>query len=517
MKLSVSVLLFWTGVAAAFGPVLNDGWYPQNKQELVRVLDDYSKKYAHKNFPVPVTPHTIRAIIAPHAGLRYSGPCAATAFGPLLGKNGVKNRVINRVVILAPSHQASFDGIALPDFASYKTVLGTIPVDSTAIKQLAKSGLFKVLNDPFLYEHSVEIELPFLQHTIKKFTLVPLIVGAVGEADIEQIAGVLAKIVTDKTLVVVSSDFVHHGQSYGYEKFSHDILDQVRQIDSQAVQAIGAQSRAAFDRVIAQTGATICGRDPIRILLALLETGVLGTLESRLTCYYASPQIEKSRDNLLKPVPDQDSRTSVSYVGLIFTTEKLADKPIIDRLTGYEKRALLALARRLIANQFAIKKQQIADGLLWPIASRGLSAPAGAFVTLKTKNGELRGCVGRIETSEPLYKTVTQVARDAAFHDSRFTPLMAAELDQIVLDISILEPPVSVQSWRDIIVGKHGVVLTANQRAHSAVFLPQVATEQGWDLPTMLTQLALKAGLPGEAWQDKTTRFKVFEGCEIAE
>lgn len=513
MKRFIMVFLCWFSATAGFGPVLSDDWYPQNSSVLNRLIAD-NLTYAHKNFPVAVGPDSIRALIVPHAGYKYSGQCAAATVGTLL-VDGSKNGYIDRVILLAPSHHQLFAGVAMPDFARYKTVLGEIPIDRASIKKLAKKGLFKVLKDPFLHEHAIEIELPFLQQTIKNFTLIPLIVGTVGEHDIEQIASVLAQIITDKTLIVVSSDFVHHGQGYGYEKFGHDILDQVRQIDSRAVQAIVAQSRDDFDRVIAQTGATICGCDPIRILLALLKAGVLGTLESRLTCYYVSPQVEASRDNLLKPVADQDSRTSVSYLGLIFTTEKLASKPLIDRLTGYEKRVLLALARRSIENQFAEPGKELSEEFLYPLASQGLSLPAGAFVTLKTKNGDLRGCIGRIETTDPLYKTVLRVARDAAFHDSRFLPVTARELADLEISISVLEPPVSIKNWRDIVIGKHGVILTHG--SSSAVFLPQVAPEQGWDLPTMLSQLSLKAGLPADSWRDKTARFKVFEGCEIAE
>ncbi len=496
------------------GPILSEGWYPQEKGALNALLENYFA-LAAKDFPAQVGSDSIRAVIVPHAGYAYSGLCTATAFRPLLTNGDKKNTHIKRVIVLAPSHHLPFNFVALPDFASYRTVLGDIPVDRDAVAKLAQTSFFKTFGEVYLTEHSMEIELPFLQKTVAQFKLVPLIVGGIDKGSISAIAAALRTIIDDKTLVVVSSDFVHHGKNYGYEKFTKDVVDQVRQLDSELVRAIVAQAPDRFADVMQRTKATVCGHDPISILLELLKSSALGDLESRLTCYYSSPQIERARtrdggvrtSGLFDEIADAVAETGVSYVGLLFTTDRRAKLPVVDRLTGYEKRALLALARRAIEKTFA-------PALLYPIASEGMSVPAGAFVTLK-KNGELRGCIGSIETQEPLYKTVVARARDAAFRDSRFTPLTRDELDQVTIDITILEPPVSVPSWKDIVVGKHGVVL--KQGFASAVFLPQVATEQGWDRETMLSHLSRKAGLPADAWKEKGTTFRVFEGGEISE
>jgi MEMO1 family protein len=388
---------------------------------------------------------------------------------------------------------------------------------------LSKKDGFKVFGEVYLREHSMEVELPFLQKTVAQFKLVPLIVGMIDQKKIKKIVVALREIVDKNTLVVVSSDFVHHGKNYGYEKFTEDIVDNVRQLDSKVVHAIVAQSSERLGAVIQRTGATVCGHDPISILLELIKSSALGELESRLTCYYCSPQIERARtrdggiavSQLFADMADTGAKTGVSYVGLLFTTQKRAKLAVADRLTGYEKRTLLRLARRGIENAFVPMGKRKGDELLYPLASEGLSVSAGAFVTLKLKNGDLRGCIGTIETAEPLYKTVLGRARDAAFHDSRFSPLTESELNDVVIDITILERPVSVSSWKDIVVGKHGVIL--KQGFASAVFLPQVAPEQGWDRETMLRHLSLKAGLPADAWRDPRTTFRVFEGGEISE
>ncbi len=510
--------------------LLPAGWYVQDKDELNYQIESYFD-IAKKDFNTIVDPTSIRAIISPHAGFFYSGLCAATAYQTLLQKNSgknydaQKNAHISRVIILAPSHSAFFNHVSLPEFTVYKTVLGEIPIDVEAIKKLEqKKNVFKKFQEVYAKEHSLEIQLPFLQKTIADFKLVPLIIGGIRPYDIYDIAAGLKEIIDDKTLLVISSDFVHHGANYDYQIFNDHILDQVRLVDSLVVRAINAQSPQIFDTMMKQTQATVCGKDAIRILLALMEVKVLKDVESRLTCYYTSPQLESARPKtsvsietkkLLDDIDDAEAKNSVSYVGMVFTTQKDITLPLIDRLTDYEKKSLLCFARKAIANEF-IKdpKKKKPDHHLIPLTSAGLESSAGAFVTLHKKNGDLRGCIGRIVTTDPLFATVQNMSKASAFNDSRFSPLDAKELDDVMIDISILEKPVKVESFKDIVIGKHGIIL--NKGYSSAVFLPQVAREQKWSLETTLEHLSEKAGLDKGAWNEGAT-FEVFEGCEIKE
>jgi AmmeMemoRadiSam system protein A len=135
------------------------------------------------------------------------------------------------------------------------------------------------------------------------------------------------------------------------------------------------------------------------------------------------------------------------------------------------------------------------------------STPRAAFVTLK-ENGQLRGCIGDIFPQRPLYKSVIGNAINAAFADPRFAPVRKDELARIRVEISALTPPSPVASWRDIRIGTDGMVM--NKGGRSAVFLPQVAPEQGWDLETTLANLSMKAGLPADAWKEGAT-FQVFQ------
>ena len=151
-----------------------------------------------------------------------------------------------------------------------------------------------------------------------------------------------------------------------------------------------------------------------------------------------------------------------------------------------------------------------------PLTGNLFDTLGACFVTLQTKQKELRGCIGHILPIEPLGESLKNNAIQAAFHDPRFSPLSSLEeLDNLIIDISILSPLKQIASYDEFIIGKHGIILSQN--THSAVFLPQVAVEQHWDVPTTLTYLSQKAGLPPLAWQENNTTFQVFEALVFSE
>ncbi len=138
----------------------------------------------------------------------------------------------------------------------------------------------------------------------------------------------------------------------------------------------------------------------------------------------------------------------------------------------------------------------------------------GAFVTLR-RDRELRGCIGRIETNQRLLETLTRVTVDAAFHDPRFASLSAEELPEIRIEHSILSPTRSVDTCEEIELGRHGIILELDR--HRALFLPEVAAEQGWDLSQTLTALSQKARLQADAWRSPRCHFSVFESQHYGE
>ena len=157
-----------------------------------------------------------------------------------------------------------------------------------------------------------------------------------------------------------------------------------------------------------------------------------------------------------------------------------------------------------------------ADPLKFESSSDKLNKLQSSFVTLRTNKGQLRGCIGNVEPFEPLFESVPHNARNAALHDPRFPAVDSlAELESLRIEISVLTEPVEVSSFQDIEIGKHGIILRVKKRG--AVFLPQVAVEEGWDCDTTLSHLSLKAGLPANAWKYPECKFRVFESIYFSE
>jgi AmmeMemoRadiSam system protein A len=174
-----------------------------------------------------------------------------------------------------------------------------------------------------------------------------------------------------------------------------------------------------------------------------------------------------------------------------------------------EKELLLSYARKTM--EAALKNESQPEALPEKFDKDG-----SCFVTLHTKDGNLRGCIGSLQAYEPLSKNIASNAINAAFRDPRFPGVSSLEeLSKLELEISIMTQPKPIPSPEEFIVGKHGIIMRANGR--SAVFLPQVAPEQGWDRETTLKHLSMKAGLPQDAWKSADAEFSVFEAIVFSE
>lgn len=492
-------LLFLCLSAQAHTHHLDASWYPQQPAELKKTIQKLFAQ-AEQHYDAILDPKKIRAILVPHAAYAYSGTVAASVYRLL------DAATIDKVILLAPAHTASYTGIALPSFDTYQTPLGNVSISTEDVHILEQEPLCFIHNTAFDQEHSLEIQLPLLQSVINKKTpIIPLLVGKLGVDSSRKLAKIIKPLITPRTLVIISSDFTHYGKAFDFTPFRDNVYARIRHLDGQAITIIQEQKLEPFKKFIEKTGATICGIYPLYLFLALCELNAFGALEPRLIAYDTSNKDTKNVQH------------SVSYVGMLFTHERLASRPFEQQLTQYEQRSLYQEARDVLENMFKDSNNVPAE-LLFTLPSYGLSRPLGAFTTLKkkTKAGEeLRGCIGRIVTSEPLYKTIAQVTQDTALHDSRFTPVTQQELPTLSLSLSVLSPTKSISSYRDIIVGTHGVIL--DHHGASAVFLPEVAPEFGWTREQMLEQLSLKAGLPADAWRQKDTHFEVFTSISIAE
>lgn len=477
----------------AMESTLAGSWYDADPARLKSELDGYLNEAE-----VELNP-SIFAVIVPHAGYAYSGPCAAAGVKALTAIPELR-----RVLVLGFSHRIPMPNqVSLPSTETYyHSPLGDTPLDTRAIASLMAQPPFIDLPATRQEENSVEMPLPLLQAglTAGPWSLIPITLGQLDNETREQVAQALLPLMDEHTALVVSSDFTHYGQSFGYVPFKTDIETNLRKLDLGAIETILAGNAAAFEIYCEKTGITLCGRDSIGVLLRMLPP----VFTARELAYETSGQ------------NTGDFEHSVSYAALSFERDHSSlvdDKEHQDVLSKSDKTALLKLARESIAWTFQENKAPSLDALGVKI-SKGMKQVMGGFVTLKI-DGELRGCIGEILPRHPLAQVVLDRAHDAAFSDSRFPPLTEAELGEVRIEISALTPPVHVHSYHDIEIGRHGIVMELN--GHSAVFLPQVATEQGWDLPITLTYLSQKAGLPPLAWKDPSATFMVFEAIVFHE
>ena len=465
-------------------PMGQMGWHPNDPNVLAKQVESFFQKAQVQSADDVV------AIISPHAGYAYSGQTAA--FGVKAAKAKYK-----RVIVIGPSHQVPMqDVLSVPGLVThYQTPVGEIPLDTEFINKLLQSPLFKDIPQAYRTEHSVFMQLPLLQYRLGDFKLVPIVAGQCSGQTVQKAASILKTLVDSNTLVVASSDFVHYGPNYDYIPFDQNIPDGLKKLDMGAYDYISKLDSAGFIQYCDKTGATICGRIPIAILLSMLPSGT----RPELLKYTTSGELTG------------DFTNSVSYLSVAFHGDwqkqaKVEPAKTDTALTQEDHKKLLLLARRTI--EFYLQKGSVPtpEELDIPI-SEAMKVRRAAFVTLN-KNSDLRGCIGEIFPSQSLYKSVIANAINAAVNDWRFTPVTKNELSSIKIEISALTVPQSIESYNQIRIGTDGVVLSKG--GQMALFLPQVATEQRWTLEEMLTHLSLKAGLPENAWKSGAS-FQVFQ------
>lgn len=484
------LLLFPLVLAAANGvrPYLTTGpWYPADPAQLGETLDEL---FAAAARPEPGT--AVRAVIAPHAGIQYSGRCAAKAYSALTPAQGVQ-----RVILMGSSHRSGFHGACLADYAAWATPLGQVDVDLEACRVLARKALFRSDNRLMLHEHALENQLPFLQKALGKqgWRIVPILFGSLGKNEYAAAAEAIAPLLGPDTLVVASSDLTHYGEDFNYVPFRKDLPANLEKLDRGFLEPILGLQFDRFHAYREKTAITACGVVPIGVLIRLFEKN---GAQAKLADYYRSGDLSG------------DYAASVSYASVVFTA-KAAAPAALNRL---ERKMLLELARATLRDRF--QGRQAPAGLAANFASHPrLLGESGVFVTLR-RRGELRGCIGSIVGAEPLWRGVAANALRAAFEDPRFPPLAERELAAVRIEISVMTPLRPVSGYRAVRLGTDGVVL--RDGAAQAVFLPQVASETGWGLDEFLGRLCLKAGLDRDAYRTSPTlKLAVFQAQVFAE
>jgi AmmeMemoRadiSam system protein B/AmmeMemoRadiSam system protein A len=494
-----SILLFTGDLSAKNvleSPLGRMGWYPDDANALTKQIEGFFQKADVKEA------NDIIALIEPHAGYAYSGSTAAF---------GVKaaNAKYSRIIVIGPSHQVAMpDVLSVPRLTDYQTAMGEISLDTEFINKLQQNPIFRDIPQAYQSEHSVLIQLPLLQYRFRDFKLVPIVAGQCSPETITKAASILKSMVDSGTLIVASSDFTHYGPNYDYIPFTQNVPAELKKLDMGAYEYISKLDSAGFQQYCSKTGATICGRVPIAILLAMLPAGT----RPELLKYTTSGELTGDYTN------------SVSYLSVAFhggwpapmphdVNQGDGQKQTAARapkagatMTADDHKNLLALARETIEFYLQNKRVLSPEEINIPIGE-AMKVERAAFVTLK-KNGALRGCIGEIFPTQALYKSVIVNAINAAVNDWRFMPVTIDEMKSIKIEISALTVPKPIDSYNQIRLGTDGIVL--RKEGHVALFLPQVAPEQNWTLAETLTQLSLKAGLPSDGWKKDAT-FEIFQ------
>ena len=471
---------------------LAGSWYDRERAALAEEVGGFLGRAAGgplRGYPV--------ALLVPHAGYRFSGQTAAYAYRHL------KGRTYARVFLIGPSHRAAFRGVSLPRATHYETPLGKVPLDTATIAALEREELFHHHSSAHVQEHSLEIQLPFLQQVLDEFELIPLLISGAGPAEIGEAALVLKRYVRPGDLVIASSDFTHWGGRFSYQgppDAPFGAAEAPQRLEELLKAAWTEIKERDFDGFFAhkrKTGDTICGFLPIALLLALLPAEA----EPHLLATDTSGNITGQWDN------------SVSYLSAAFTG--LWPYTAVEgagALTDKEKADLLKFARATVDRYVTTLEKPTAEEAGVEVTAR-MEENSGVFVTLK-KHGQLRGCIGTIPPVKPLLRAVSDNAVNAAHFDHRFRKVTEDELKELTVEISVLTPPEPIDDWRKIILGKHGIMVAKGRGR--AVYLPQVAPEQGWTLEETLTHLSMKARLGEAGWRDGAT-FQVFEAIVFHE
>jgi AmmeMemoRadiSam system protein B/AmmeMemoRadiSam system protein A len=449
-------------------PVVAGMFYPSNPHELGSLVHTYIGNVEKEHIDGRIV-----ALISPHAGYAYSGQVAAHAYKLLEGME------FDDVVVIAPSHRVYFVGASIYDGEGYETPLGIVPIDRELSRRISQqSKIIKYVPQAHAREHSLEVQIPFLQSVLGKFNLVPMVIGDWNFDVCRQLSQAIIRSIEGRRVIIIASSDLTHSNNYQKVVEQDEILSHhIQQFDITGLEGDLRKGRCQA-----------CGGGPM--LVAMMAAKGLGANRGKVLKLNNSGDVTGMK---------RPGNYVVGYMAAVFYQG--AEKTGAG-LTEEDKRRLHRIARRAI--------EDVARGKPVPevtVDSQVLKEKKGAFVTLK-KRGHLRGCIGSIKGIKPLCQTIKEMAVGAAFHDPRFNPVTEAELSDLEIEISVLTPMKRIKAIEEIEVGKHGILI--EKGFHSGLLLPQVATEYQWDRKTFLERTCLKAGLPKDTWKDEGTRIYTF-------
>ncbi len=453
-------------------------FYPKDKKMLSTFIDQSMPKKQIK------ISGRIVSLLVPHAGYEFSGRVAALAYSVIGGDYEV-------VFLIGPAHRSYIKNAAVYPRGFFQTPLGKIQIDEKVTAELLKSPHFSASEKAHTSEHSLEVQLPFLQKKLKPgFKIVPILINTENIAELQEMAARIAKAARGrKALLIASSDFSHYPAEDIARKADKTMI---RAISSFNIGYLMKTAYALMNKNLKNYVTAACGKSAVAVVMEVSR--MLGATEFKLLKY----------SNSFKENPKNASSSSVvGYAVGVFVSGKKAKRKMFKIRLGEEgKRSLLKLARDSIISE--LKNREMDMSLS---DNPEFNLPAAVFVTLE-KNGNLRGCIGTTVEHMALKDSVVAYARAAAFSDSRFIPVKLKEMDDIEIEISILSALCKITSYKEIVPGKHGVVVSDGKK--SGLFLPQV-WEKIKGKEDFLSELcSQKAGLPPDCWKNKGTNLYIF-------
>ncbi len=438
----------------------------------------------------------VRAIICPHAGYVYSGKIAASAISTTSEYSN-----FNNIFIIGSSHIMAFDGASVYHTGDFITPLGRAVVNREIAAKLRKEN--KVFNFPVNahnQEHSLEVQVPLIQYYYKNQPgIVPVIIGTSNNNTLKSIAEALRPWFTPDNLFIISSDFSHYPSYNDANTIDNLTADGILSGDPQVFMTTLKKNSS---KNIAGLATSMCGYTSGLVLMYLAQENKDLTFKKIDYC--------NSGDS---PYGDKEGVVGYHAIALVEKNAQTATGTLSEgdfTFSEEETDKLFDIARSSIKTMLAGHRRYTTDESMIPEA---LKQPLGAFVTLKI-NGELRGCIGRFISSDPLYEVVKASAVSSAFEDPRFNPLTLQDYEKTDMEITVLGPMKKIKSIDEIILGKHGIYIKKDSR--SGTMLPQVATEYGWTVEEFLGHTSRdKAGLGWDGWKD--AELFVYEGVVLEE
>jgi len=446
----------------------------------------------------PMVGGDIISIIVPHAGYVYSGPVAACAY------KAIQGAPYTDVIVISPCHVDAFPGSAVYPGDFYRTPLGDIRINKELSAALTKhSDLVNLSKSGHIVmgrgEHSLEVQLPFLQIMLHDFGLVAIVMGSQDMKSCQALAESIAEVCRGRNdiLLVASSDLSHFHDYKTASGLDNRIVDLVNDYDYNELYA-QLQSRKV----------EACGGGPI--VTVMMASEMLGAKSAEVVKYANSGDVTG------------DSSSVVGYLAAVISTggearvyelEEAVDEGTVEKnpasavdfgLSENEKKRLLNLAHESI-NEALNGGEIVIDS---SFRKGVMNEERGAFVTL-TIDGNLRGCIGYIKAVKPLCETIAEMAVQAAFNDPRFPALSRSEFNQVEIEISVLTPMSLIEGLDDIFVGRDGLYIVRGY--NSGLLLPQVPVENNWNREKFLNHTCIKAGLAPDAWKKPGTQIFKFQ------